>query len=220
MALEQNNKIEFSDVSGPIVDETIVRRTGFFADGADGDTGGYGHFQGVIASGAGLYTRTNLSGSGNAIWMTSAYAADRSYTGYWKLMVSPQHTGTNPAFLFQYYNNSNVLTTAGTVNKTGFVNPSSRAIKTNITNIKLDIDNIFDKIEPVQFTYIKDSGNTLQYGFIYEDLVKIIPNVCAKWSPDPEMRGINYTQMIPILVQEIQNLRKRVASLEEALENK
>ena len=203
MAIGQDNVISASDVSTNSSADTIVQRN---SNGFLLDMNGYG----------GARVCANASGGNCALWFSNA----GNTASYWKIMTDSSHTTSAPKLSFQYYNANAAATNAGYVNSSGFNNSSSRAIKTNIANIKLDIDSIFDKLEPVQFTYIKDSGNTLQYGFIYEDLVKLIPTVCDKWSSDPEMRGINYSEMVPILVKEIQNLRKRVASLEEALENK
>lgn len=88
---------------------------------------------------------------------------------------------------------------------------SSRKIKQDIEPIPV-MGDLIDRLEPVSFAY-KNAPNTKRYGLIYEDVKNIIPVVCFDdGKGDP---GIVYTDLIPVLIKEIQELRKRIVLLEE-----
>ena len=48
-------------------------------------------------------------------------------------------------------------------------------------------------------------------GLIYEDTIEIMPEICIQ---DEANKAISYVELIPALLKEIQDLRKRVAELE------
>lgn len=93
--------------------------------------------------------------------------------------------------------------------KNSIINLSSRQVKDNIQEIDECGDRL-DKLKPVSFVY-KDHADREQYGLVYEDTVDVMPEICSK--PD-EMKGIQYTALIPFLLKEIQSLRRHVAALE------
>lgn len=88
---------------------------------------------------------------------------------------------------------------------------SSRYYKENIRPME-SMGEKLDRLEPVTFRYKKDDEGKKRAGLIYEDTVGILPEICSK---DGETRAINYTELIPMLLKEIQELRARVAALEE-----
>lgn len=91
---------------------------------------------------------------------------------------------------------------------------SSRELKDNINPLK-DYGSAIDKLKPVSFMYKTESkrknGRT-SYGLVYEDTVDVMPEIC---SSDHGVGTISYMSLIPILLTEVQNLRKRVAELEK-----
>ena len=90
---------------------------------------------------------------------------------------------------------------------------SSRNIKKNITKLK-DCGDVIDKLEPVSFLYKKDSSGKKHLGLIYEDTVDILPEICDSEDRGDSLKTINYVELVPVLLKEIQSLRKRVAELE------
>lgn len=90
---------------------------------------------------------------------------------------------------------------------------SSRAIKQDIEPLD-EFGEIIDKLEPVSFAY-KSSPNVKRYGLIYEDVKPIMPVLCFDdGKGDP---GIVYSDLIPVLLREIQSLRRRIKALEERM---
>lgn len=87
---------------------------------------------------------------------------------------------------------------------------SSREIKHEITNLS-NMGTILDKLNPVSYIYNDDPFNQKRYGLIYEDTVKICPVICSEHGAS---KTINYIDLIPVLIKEIQSLRIRVKQLE------
>ena len=88
---------------------------------------------------------------------------------------------------------------------------SSRDIKHDILPMPSMGDKL-DKLQPVTFVYDDDPEEQKRYGLIYEDTIDVMPDICTC---DETQKGINYVELIPMLLKEIQELRARVKALEE-----
>lgn len=87
---------------------------------------------------------------------------------------------------------------------------SSRDIKHDINDLP-SVGDKLDLLRPVTFVYDSDADETQRMGMIYEDTVNVMPEICTK---DESDKAINYVELIPALLKEIQDLRKRVAEIE------
>lgn len=103
----------------------------------------------------------------------------------------------------------------GDVVATGFINASSRELKNDIRPLHVDAD-IIDRFQPVTFRY-KAAPEREVAGLILEDVVEIFPLACAG-------DGIDYGQLVPMLIATIQHdraqlrdLAARVEALEQTL---
>ena len=94
------------------------------------------------------------------------------------------------------------------------VQPSSREVKRDIRPLE-NQGEIIDRLEPVSFAYNDDPAERKRFGLIYEDAVQVLPEICTG---NEKNKGINYVDMVPVLLKEIQDLRKRVRALEERAE--
>lgn len=88
---------------------------------------------------------------------------------------------------------------------------SSRRWKDNIKKLN-DVGEIIDKLEPVSFVYKNDDKKDKHFGLIYEDTIDTVPEICVDGGKE---KGINYVELVPLLLKEIQDLRKRVSELEK-----
>ena len=88
--------------------------------------------------------------------------------------------------------------------------PSSREYKHEI-NLLTSKGTIIDQLQPISFKYNDDKTNEIHFGLIYEDVLSLIPEIC---NDDGHSKTLNYVELIPLLIKEIQNLRKRVKILE------
>ena len=98
---------------------------------------------------------------------------------------------------------------------------SSRRYKHNITDMPEDTAELLLKLRPVSFEYnddLRDPG--IKYGLIAEELAEIDPT-CVYRDSDGQIDGINYTMLVPQLIQlcqmqqaQIDALAARLAALE------
>jgi hypothetical protein len=99
---------------------------------------------------------------------------------------------------------------ATTTYVTNYNSLSSRTVKHDIQPMQ-DMGDAIDRLEPVTFIYNKDEKNRTRNGLIYEDTLPVMPEIC---NDDGEKKAINYVDLVPVLLKEIQSLRRRVAALE------
>ena len=92
---------------------------------------------------------------------------------------------------------------------------SSRDVKKDIKDVE-DVGDKLDKLRPVSFVYKNKKDKKTHFGLIHEETYDIMPEICVgDHDTDPEDKAICYTDLVPILLKEVQELRKRVATLEE-----
>jgi hypothetical protein len=112
------------------------------------------------------------------------------------------------------YTNVGSITCSGST--TAYNTSSDRRLKDNIS----PADNtgaVIDAIEVVKHDW-KVGGHT-RYGMIAQDLYMVAPEAVSVGDADDveELKrpwGVDYSKLVPILVKEVQSLRKRVAELE------
>ena len=161
---------------------------------------------GGIRARGGMMALSEASSGNCAVWFVNSTNTE----SYWKAAVQSnkeafvfyRYSGTTPNWRFAIYSNGTTATS------------SSRKIKHDIQDINFNTGLIIDRMKPVSYIVNGDTTNHTTYGFIYEDLVQVLPNVCV--NSDGNV-GIMYTTIIPILTKEIQNLRKRLAAVETEL---
>ena len=91
---------------------------------------------------------------------------------------------------------------------------SSLAVKKEIRRME-PVGEKLDELEPVTFVYKKDAEGRKRHGLIWEDTVRVLPEICAGNEDTPaEERTINYMELVPMLLKEVQELRARVRMLE------
>lgn len=74
-------------------------------------------------------------------------------------------------------------------------------------------------LNPVSFTYKNDETNEVQYGLIDEEVNQILPEFvnATPNSTENDVTSIKYHLLPALLLQEIINLNKRIADLENKL---
>ncbi len=95
---------------------------------------------------------------------------------------------------------------------------SDKRLKENIEEIgNDDIQKLYD-LNAVEYNWKEDKDKNLHYGFIAQDVEKIYPHL-TRTKMMGEYLTINYTELIPIMVKEIQNLRKELDSIKKDINN-
>ena len=108
------------------------------------------------------------------------------------------------------------------IDNTGLIGYVS-SIRESKTNIEYNPDTswIYD-LKPAEFNYRKKDSEgkytdeidgDKQYGLIAEDVNEVKPELCYK--DGKELKGVNYSKLIPVLLKEIQNLKKEIDNLKQ-----
>lgn len=100
-----------------------------------------------------------------------------------------------------------------------YVSSSSVEIKHDIHDIT-DVGERIDSLHPVSFIYDGDQSEQTHFGLIYEEMESIIPEICVERQDENSYnKSINYVEIVPLLIKEIQSLRHRVSELETEVTN-
>jgi len=98
----------------------------------------------------------------------------------------------------------------GTINTNEIVIGSDYRLKTNIK--PLDDTFVVDHLKPVE--YNKNNCDKKEIGFIAHELQNVYPDFVSSSKDSEVIQTVNYNNLIGILVNEIQMLKKRVNELE------
>lgn len=105
-----------------------------------------------------------------------------------------------------------------------YVASSSRRYKTDIQDVTTSESAHVWDLRPVSYRAIEEAYNAnapVYYGFIAEEVAEVDPRLCF-WSQDADgmtqVEGVNYDQVIPLLLQEAKHLNGKIAALEAGLE--
>lgn len=161
------------------------------------------------ATNSGKYLTTNGT---NTSWSTITSGAsitndtttNASYYPMWATATTGTPTTVYTTDSKLYFNPS-----TGTLNCTDFNSLSDRRLKENIREISGDL---IDAITPVAFTW-KDTGAGA-YGVIAQELETIFPDLVSTNS-DTGIKSVSYTQMIPLLIQAVKDLKAEIKEMKE-----
>jgi len=160
--------------------------------------------------------RVRLDSSGNLLVGTTSSVANG------KLVVKPD-SGYNG---YTYYagsdnqNGATFLNAAGTSvgsiyctsAATAFLTTSDQRLKQNIQNAE-SASSLIDSLQVRQFDWKSDASHQ-RYGFVAQELVTVAPEAVHAPADPEEMMAVDYSKLVPMLVKEIQSLRKRLTALE------
>ncbi|QNL22113.1 tail fiber domain-containing protein [Hyphobacterium sp. CCMP332] len=142
---------------------------------------------------------------------------------------------------FGAVDNNLYVTNAGNSNLTGvflgsgatfWTSTSDKRLKENIVESTYGLNEIL-QLSPKEYNFITSENSKKQIGFLAQDVYQIIPEIVNK-GDDGEFRGegnaklsselgfnpwgINYTELIPVLVKAIQELKAENEELRELIE--
>lgn len=98
----------------------------------------------------------------------------------------------------------------------GTINTSDRNLKTNISPLNYGLAAV-NLLKSYSYTWKDSKDDKLHLGLMAQDLEEIIPEVVYK-DETSEYYGVNYTELIPVLINAIQELSDKVEHLEKQLE--
>jgi hypothetical protein len=89
---------------------------------------------------------------------------------------------------------------------------SDQRLKENIQDAE-SASALIDALQVRQFDWKSDNTHQ-RYGFIAQELVTVAPEAVHQPADPEEMMAVDYSKLVPMLVKEIQSLRKRLTALE------
>ena len=153
-----------------------------------------------------LLVGTTSSSPTNGNWLTSLPASAGAYHAI------GHASGTPSGNYFQafYYNASPIgsITQSGTT-AVLYNLTSDQRLKENIVDAEPS-SALIDAIQVRQYDW-KSDGSHQRYGFIAQELVTVAPEAVHQPADPEEMMAVDYSKLVPMLVKEIQSLRKRLA---------
>jgi len=164
--------------------------------------------------------KSRFSSNGQCLFGTTSTLLNSRITMYTNLSTengigildnTNQNTGK---FIYFTKNDTAVLGSITNNTNTGILynTTSDSRLKENIANAA-SASSVIDGIQVRTFDW-KDDGPNQRFGMIAQELIEIAPEaVYAPSNPD-EMMSIDYSKLVPMIIKELQELRSRVAYLE------
>jgi hypothetical protein len=110
----------------------------------------------------------------------------------------------------QLGSNSNRWISVHAVN--GTIQTSDRRLKKDIETLSYGLEQL-NQLQPVTYRWKDGNDKAVHVGLIAQEVQKIIPE--AVDSSDPDRLGLNYSELVPVLIKAIQELSARVNVLHE-----
>lgn len=112
------------------------------------------------------------------------------------------------------------LDVAGTIKASAVDYNSDARLKQNI-NAVTNANEMLAKLNPVSYFWNengkKKGGNAqLQYGLIAQEVEKVLPNIVN--TDNEGYKSVNYNELVPLLLQAIQEQNKRIEALEKQID--
>jgi len=139
---------------------------------------------------------------------TVSFLSSSGGTGISLIDSQANNTATFAAF---YSNTTKIGSITNNGNAAVLYNVTSdQRLKTNIADAAPASD-LIDAIQVRQYDW-KSDGSHQRYGFIAQELVTVAPEAVHQPADPEEMMAVDYSKLVPMLVKEIQDLRKRLAA--------
>jgi hypothetical protein len=145
---------------------------------------------------AGVLLANNSAGSSGHI----LYSAGSGANSYWAAPPSGTEAATPSTIVGRDIN--------GAIFAVNFYATSDAVLKENINNI--DVPEKILNLSAKQYNF--KGNDSIQYGFVAQDVEKIIPEMV---SDSGKFKAINYIQMIAMLVEVVKKQDQRIKNLEE-----
>ncbi len=95
--------------------------------------------------------------------------------------------------------------------------PSDKRLKRNINPISKGLD-VLQKLKLYEYNYTFEEGDRVHYGFMAQELQKVLPNLISIGDDDQNTLSINYTETIPIIIKAIQDQQEIINNQNQKIE--
>jgi hypothetical protein len=122
-------------------------------------------------------------------------------------------SGNGYMVLFTDRNDSTVGSITVSGSTTAYNTSSDARLKENIADAE-DASSLVDAIKVRQFDW-KADGSHQDYGMVAQELLTVAPEAVSGDPESDDMMGVDYSKLVPMMIKEIQSLRREVAALKE-----
>ena len=148
------------------------------------------------------YVKTFISGSQTPLWTTISYTD--TTTNLLKNVITPASS-----------NYPNLYIPGNIYLDGSVISPSDVYLKENVENLNDDISVNLMNIRPTKFVFKSDIVKKIHYGFIAQEFEDHFPELVIEKVDHnfANLKAINYTEIIPLLVHQIQKMQKEIDDL-------
>ena len=168
--------------------------------------------QGTIAESHSETALGRYNTQNNALISSSAWEPND------RLVVIGNGTGSSTASrsdaLIMYKNGN--TTVSGVWSGPGFVTLSDVRLKQNIATLEVEIHKLM-QLKTYQYQLINQPEKVLHYGLLADEVAQIFPNLVHSLTPENELKGLNYMELIPVLIQMVQKQQEQINVLENKI---
>jgi|WetSurMetagenome_2_1015567.scaffolds.fasta_scaffold02324_12 trimeric autotransporter adhesin len=99
----------------------------------------------------------------------------------------------------------------------GTIQTSDLRLKENIADLTYGIQSLM-QLRPVSYTWKNSTDNKEHLGLIAQDVEKVINEVVDKGSDPLHTLGLNYSELVPVLIKSIQDQQKQIDELRKTVQ--
>jgi hypothetical protein len=118
-----------------------------------------------------------------------------------------------PSFRWGTLYTSDVVAT--TVSAATYITTSDARLKTNITGLNYGLKTVM-AMHPVRYAWKKSPTKTDQLGFLAQEIQKLVPEAVNVGTDANHTLGINYVEIVPVLVNALQEQQAEIDALKTA----
>lgn len=99
----------------------------------------------------------------------------------------------------------------------GTIQTSDRRLKRDIADLDYGLEELLE-LRPVSFRWKESSDPGRHLGLVAQEAQEVVPEVVRGGNGDGAMLGMSYAELVPLLVQAMQQQEERIVELEAAVE--
>jgi len=98
----------------------------------------------------------------------------------------------------------------------GVIQTSDARLKKNIRDISYGLDEV-EGLRPVAFTWRDGSPDEVHYGLVAQEAAEILPEVVHQRDGPEGTLGLNYGELVPVLIRAVQEQQEQIRKQEETI---